>query len=211
MRFGFNEIWRGIDALAKNNGLSVSGLAGKAGLNPTTFNKSKRFGADGRKRWPSTESVNKILEATDTSVMDFLAMASGNEKAVVSITLPLLCISLAERKDVFDDHGYATLSSEWDGIDLTDDIDSNTYILEIDDDRGEPLYRKGDRLVVSPSCDCRSGDRIVVMQKDGSLLLRELKRKTAYQVELKSLLGNGQEVLQTRDIGWIAKIMWVSQ
>ena len=59
-----DDIWRAIDALAAEHGLSASGLARKAGLDPTAFNPSKRIGADGRARWPSTESVAKVLAAT---------------------------------------------------------------------------------------------------------------------------------------------------
>ena len=59
-----SRIWNAIDTLAETHGMSASGLAKKAGLDPTTFNKSKRIAADGRPRWPSTESVAKILQAT---------------------------------------------------------------------------------------------------------------------------------------------------
>ena len=49
------QIWTALDRLAERAGLSPSGLARKAGLDPTTFNKSKRITGDGRERWPSTE------------------------------------------------------------------------------------------------------------------------------------------------------------
>ena len=72
-----DDIWRAIDALAAEHGLSASGLARKAGLDPTAFNPSKRVGADGRARWPSTESVAKILTATGTSIEAFAALVTG--------------------------------------------------------------------------------------------------------------------------------------
>jgi phage repressor protein C with HTH and peptisase S24 domain len=210
MRFGFNEIWRGIDNLAKNKGMSVSGLAGAAGLNPTTFNKSKRIGADGKKRWPSTESVNKILEATDTSVLDFLVMASGQDKGFLSNTLPLLYVSLASKGDFFDEKGCPIISDKWDGIDFFGGIDKYSYVLEVDNEDNSPLYRIGDRLVISPSCDCRAGDRVAVMTKSG-LIFKYLKRRTAMQTELQSLLSDDKEILPNGEILWIAKILWVSQ
>ena len=55
------EIWRAIDRLAAKHGLTASGLARRAGLDATAFNKSKRKGPSGKPRWPSTESVAKIL------------------------------------------------------------------------------------------------------------------------------------------------------
>src|SRR6266404_5715861 len=48
------QIWTALDRLAERSGLSPSGLAKSAGLDPTTFNKSKRITSDGRERWPST-------------------------------------------------------------------------------------------------------------------------------------------------------------
>ena len=47
---------------------SASGLAKRAGLDPTSFNKSKRVTGEGRPRWPSTESLAKVLEATGASL-----------------------------------------------------------------------------------------------------------------------------------------------
>ena len=71
------RIWSAIDALAARHGLSPSGLARRAGLDPTTFNKSKRNAADGRPRWPSTESLSKILDATNTGLDAFTALVGG--------------------------------------------------------------------------------------------------------------------------------------
>ena len=59
-----DSIWAAIDRLAEQHSLTPSGLARRAGLDPTSFNKFKRVGADGRMRWPSTESIAKVLEAT---------------------------------------------------------------------------------------------------------------------------------------------------
>ena len=71
------QIWRAIDALAARNGMSPSGLAKLAGLDPTTFNKSKRGAANGKLRWPSTESLAKILGATGATLDDFVALVAG--------------------------------------------------------------------------------------------------------------------------------------
>src|SRR5688500_1947890 len=68
-------VWAAIDQLAARHGLSPSGLAKKAGLDPTAFNPSKRHGADGRPRWPSTESIAKILAATGEPLEGFVGLA----------------------------------------------------------------------------------------------------------------------------------------
>lgn len=76
--FTHDDIWNGLDALAKTHGYSPSGLAKQAGLDPTSFNKSKRFAKQGkRERWPSTESLSKVLNVTGTSLSDFSKMMSS--------------------------------------------------------------------------------------------------------------------------------------
>jgi phage repressor protein C with HTH and peptisase S24 domain len=74
------QIWRAIDALAAKHGLSPSGLARRAGLDPTSFNKSKRGGA-GKLRWPSTESIAKILAATGATLHEFVALIESERGA----------------------------------------------------------------------------------------------------------------------------------
>src|ERR1700744_3761022 len=71
------DIWRAIDTLAAERGLSASGLARRAGLDATTFNQSKRTTPDGRARWPSTESIAKVLEAAGATLEDFASLVSG--------------------------------------------------------------------------------------------------------------------------------------
>lgn len=212
MRLTFNEIWRGIDNLAKSKGMSVSGLAGKAGLNPTTFNKSKRMGTDGRKRWPSTESVNKVLEATGTDVSEFLSMAAGNKVFLPSRTFPLIGMAKAGRDGFFDDNGLPSSAEGWDGVDFPDGLDENSYALEVMGDSMEPVYRDGDRLLVQPNIDVRKGDRVVVKTRDGEIMVKELKRKSARQIELKSLNPSyGDITFDISEIVWIARVLWVSQ
>ena len=48
MMLSHAQIWNALDRLAERNGMSPSGLAKKAGLDATTFNKSKRITNDGR-------------------------------------------------------------------------------------------------------------------------------------------------------------------
>ena len=74
-----DRVWAAIDALAERHSLSVSGLARRAGLDSTAFNKSKRRSADGRPRWPSTESLAKIMAATSSSMDELFALLEGGE------------------------------------------------------------------------------------------------------------------------------------
>src|SRR5437764_11711641 len=80
-----DQIWGAMDRLAERAGLSASGLARRAGLDPTTFNKSKRITVDGRERWPSTESVAKALAATGSSIEIFVhLMGDGRPRPVAA-------------------------------------------------------------------------------------------------------------------------------
>ena len=73
------QVWAGLDALAGRFDMSASALAKLAGLDPTSFNRSKRLSADTppRPRWPSTESLSKVLAATGVGFAEFAALASG--------------------------------------------------------------------------------------------------------------------------------------
>ena len=77
-----DQIWAALDRLAERAGTIASGLAKRAGLDPTTFNKSKRITAEGRERWPSTESVAKSLAATDTSIDTFVQLIGDAARTV---------------------------------------------------------------------------------------------------------------------------------
>src|SRR4051794_21815137 len=76
------SVWGAIDALAVRHGLSPSALARKAGLDATAFNPSKRHGPepDNRPRWPSTESIAKVLAATGETLDTFVGLAQRREK-----------------------------------------------------------------------------------------------------------------------------------
>ena len=75
-----DDIWTAIERLAAAKGYSPSGLAKQAGLDPTSLNKSKRVSPDGKLRWPSTESISKILTVTDSTMSDFMSLIDNGER-----------------------------------------------------------------------------------------------------------------------------------
>src|SRR6266478_3504239 len=81
------QVWAALDRLAERAGLSPSGLARRAGLDPTTFNKSKRVTADGRERWPSTESLAKALAASGSSIDIFVQLIGDGGRSGQSVPL----------------------------------------------------------------------------------------------------------------------------
>src|SRR5882672_8591910 len=99
-----SQVWTALDRLAERAGMSPSGLAKRSGLDPTTFNKSKRVTADGRERWPSTESVSKALAATNSSIDTFVQLIGDSPRAAQSV--PLLGFAQAGAGGYFDDGGF---------------------------------------------------------------------------------------------------------
>jgi len=203
------QIWGALDRLAERAGLSASGLAKKSGLDPTTFNKSKRVTADGRERWPSTESVAKALAATNSSIDSFVQLIG--DTARTAQTVPLLGFAQAGTGNHFDDGGFPA-GKGWDEMALPSVNDDHAYALEISGDQLRPAFRDGDVIVVSPATPIRRGDRVVVKTRDGEVMAKELKRRTPSAVELCSLNAEHEDrTLAAEDVLWMARILWVSQ
>lgn len=204
-----DQIWTALDRLAERAGLTTSALAKRAGLDPTTFNKSKRVTADGRERWPSTESVAKSLTATHTSIDTFVQLIGDNTRTVQSV--PLLGFARAAAGGHFDASGHPA-GKGWDTMGLPAVNDEHTYALEISGDAMKPAYRDGDVVLVSPGTPIRRGDRVVVKTAGGELMVKELKRRTARTVELQSLdPDHADRTLAAGEVEWIARIVWASQ
>ena len=204
------QIWTALDRLAARAGLSASGLAKKAGLDPTTFNKSKRITPDGRARWPSTESVAKALAATGTSVDTFVQLIQDTGR-VTTQAVPLIGFAEAGVGGYFDDGGYP-VGKGWDEIPFPAVNDENAYALEISGNSMEPAYRDGTVIIVSPALHPRRGDRVVVKTKDGEVMAKELKRRTQKSLELKSLNPEHPDrTLASEEVIWVARIVWASQ
>jgi len=206
-----SDIWRAIDRLAQEYGLSASGLARKAGLDPTTFNKSKRLTRDGKARWPSTESIAKILDATHADLSEFMSYVQGEGTKGVIRHVPLIGLAQAGSQGFFDDAGYPTGGS-WDEIPFPDVADSNAYALEITGDSMEPVFRDGDMVLVSLEANIRRGDRVIVKTREGEVMAKQLRRRSARKIELQSLNPDYEDrSFEMDEIVWIHRIIWASQ
>lgn len=212
-------IWGAIDALAEKYDLSPSGLARKAGLDPTAFNKSKRLGADGRLRWPSTESLSKVLDATGASLDEFMSLINRLDGLPQGsfppqqASIPLLGFAQAGAGGFFDDGGFPA-GQGWDVVDFpaAPNRQAGCYALEVQGDSMMPLYRDGDVLIVEPGAQVRRGDRVVVKTKEGEVMAKVLLRQSARNIELMSLNPeHPNRVFDLPDIDWIARIIWASQ
>ena len=205
------KLWKALDALARREGTSPSGLARRAGLDATSFNRSKRFGPGEppRPRWPSTESLTRVLEATGISLGDFAALA--DDAPLVSTSIPLLGLAQAGADGFFDDAGLP-LADGWEQTHLPSVKDS-LLSLQIAGDSMTPLYREGDKVIVDrEATDVRKGDRVVVRTTGGETLAKEIAALNARDVILASINpAYPPRALPRRDILWMARILWVSQ
>ena len=205
------RVWAAIDALASRHGMTASGLARKAGLDATSFNKSKRVSPEGRERWPSTESSSKILKATGATLEDFLRLVEPSGSLRRS-TIPLIGMEEAMSGKVFNEEGMPNEGPGWDEIEFPDFGQEKVFALEVTGDGLGPLYRDGDILIVSPTASTRKGDRIVVCTTGGQILAQELKRRSAKTLEMTSLAKDQEDqVIPAEEIAWSARIMWARQ
>jgi phage repressor protein C with HTH and peptisase S24 domain len=212
--FTHDQVWHGIDRLARERGLTASGLARRAGLDPTTFNPSKRVTKQSKPRWPSTESLAKILSATETSLDDFVALMADRPLDAAPMTAHRLrCIAMdqAARPELFDASGFPT-GRAWDEIDFPNLDDPHAYALEVRGDDFLPTYRDGDLVIVSPTAGIRRRDRIMLKTKAGAILAGTLLRRTAQRVEIAPFADDLEpQVLAIKDVAWQARVVWVSQ
>ena len=208
------DIWRALDTLAAEYGLSASGLAKRSGLDATTFNPSKRRMPDGRARWPSTESLSKVLVATGASLEAFTALVTGSpvfNSGRPARRIPLVGFAQAGLDGFFDDAGFP-VGGSWDEVGLPEIADPHAYALEIAGDSMTPVFRDGDMVVVSPAAPIRRGDRVVARTLGGEVMAKQLARRSARRMELKSLNPEHRDrSFDLTDIAWVHRIIWASQ
>lgn len=203
------QVWNALDRLAAHAGLSVSGLAKRAGLDPTTFNKSKRITPDGRARWPSTESIAKALGATGTSLASFVRLTEEGGLRDPQ-TLPMIDVARAAEPGRFDADGAPT-GPDWETTALPAPGDQRAYALAIAGDAWRPVYRDGDMVVISPAAPIGPGNRVVVKTRDGALMIAELRRQGSKTLELQEVNSDAERTLPGADVLWIARIVWSRQ
>jgi phage repressor protein C with HTH and peptisase S24 domain len=211
------DIWRALDTLAEENGLSASGLAKRSGLDPTTFNPSKRIMPDGRARWPSTESLAKALNATGATMEEFAALVMGARalpgagRPSTARRIPLIGFAQAGGEGYFDDGGYP-VGGAWDEVGLPDVNDPHAYALEISGESMEPVFRDGDTVIVSPAAPIRRGDRVVLRTNAGEVMAKQLARRSARRVDVRSLNpAHPDYSFDLSEVTWIHRIVWASQ
>lgn len=211
-----DQIWCAIDRLANSFGYSPSGLAKQSGLDPTSFNKSKRHGPDGKPRWPSTESLSRVLAATGATMSDFIALVDEDQdnenNANNVLSMPTINLAKTKDKTVFDKNGFP-LSEQWETIDFLNFNNQKYHAIKINNDSLSPTYRRDDILIISPQDKVSNGDRVIIKTQKGNITAKELVKQNVTQIEVRDFNNDVQEneIIPTQDIVWMNRISWVSQ
>ncbi len=203
-----SQIWAAIDGLAVRYDLSVSGLAKKAGLDPTTFNKSKRITNDGRDRWPSTESVAKVLQATHTSITDFVYMIAAGHDAPTFYTQNdrmALEEGFSESSDDFVTTGnYIEIFLKHCG--------DNSLVIDDFEDHMSPFYREGDILIVNQQSKFQTGDRIVIKLSNQTFVPGIFEKQNKSSLTLSFAHPDySPKTFKKSEFTMIGRIVWVRQ
>jgi phage repressor protein C with HTH and peptisase S24 domain len=215
------DIWRAIDTLAAERGLSTSGLARAAGLDPTSFNPSKRRSSDGKLRWPSTESIAKVLAATGSGFDAFAGLVLGARtlprgRSAGARRVPVIGLAQAGQDGFFDDAGYPA-GGGWDHVALPRteaalSDDPHAFGLTIHGNSMEPVYREGDVIIVSPAAPVRVGDRVVARTSAGEVMAKLLRRRSAQRLELASFNPDHKLLMfAPQEIVALHRIVWATQ
>ena len=204
----YEQVWAAVDNLAKANGLSPSGLAKKAGLDSTTFNKSKRVRPDGKKRWPSLESINKILLACNMNFEQFYNLGFEDVNTEVLSAIPYIKMSKLRSFDKMYQNSFDT--AEWGKIRFPDSAD-NLYAVSVDTKKYAPVFLPSTMLVVSKNSEVRRGDKVLMALKNNKVMIMEFVKRTPKTVELNSILDIEEEMeVDIKDIKTINRIVWAS-
>ena len=160
-----DRLWHAIDALAAKEGISPSYLARLAGLDASIFNRSKRFHPNGRPRWPSTESIARILSATGLSTEAFFVELVGGAT--------VRCVVFRGHSRRQGCQGYSTFdrrspirppfTKEAAPTDLSQLFTEGyqtrgscscerVFLLVIDDDGFSPFFKRGASLLLGLFC-----------------------------------------------------------
>ena len=100
----------------------------------------------------------------------------------------------------------------WDEIPFPEVADEHAYALEITGESMMPVFRDGDRIIVSPGASIRRGDRVVVRTNGGEVMAKVLLRHTAQRIELKSFNAAFEDrSFALSEVAFMHRIIWASQ
>ncbi|NHO32356.1 helix-turn-helix transcriptional regulator [Acetobacter fallax] len=172
-------LWRTIDLIAAERGLSPSGLARASGLDATAFNPSKRRTPDGRSRLPRMETILHLLDAAGLSFSTFVDLFDGDRTTAVPFppspaqtsasavtVIRMIRFSRLRLPDLFDRAFLPTgriAEGRWTEIaSPATRSGPHDYAIRLDSEACEPVFRQGSLLLIAPASSVRNGDRVLI-------------------------------------------------
>lgn len=159
-----DDLWEALDALALEQGLTPSGLARAAGLDPTTFNPSRRISPHGDMRWMALPTLLRALDVLKISPADFIRRLEGEGRgqgAAAARRIRGLPLSRLRGSGLFDSTGRPN-GVLWEDVTLPCAVTGDAYAVRVDTDGMEPLLREGSSLVLMPDMPPRRSDRVLL-------------------------------------------------
>ncbi len=208
------DLWRALDTLAAEHGMTPSGLARAAGLDATSFNRSKRTGADGRLRWPSTESLSRVLTATGASLENFSALvagsrALGHHRRERDRRVRVARLGGRSLACGFDGEGQPS-GAGWEPREAPALSAPGDYGLAVETAELAPALCEGDLVMVSPDAAVRSGDRVVACV-NGAVSPALLQDRSADEVVLMPFNGGAARACSGVALRWMHRIVWIGR
>ncbi len=202
--FTHADIWVALDRLAIAHGYSTSGLAKKAGLDPTTFNKSKRITPDGKPRWPSTESISKSLAATEATLSDLIGFIENTPAPSASNGKMSL--------DHYDVSQNALKKLNQKTLPALLHLPKESFALTLGTAQWAPRYKKGATLIVNPAASYEIDDIIFVETHASQFFIMALDEDDEDSLSLRAIVLNEPDRrIDKTDILKSAKILWAAQ
>lgn len=209
MMLTHDRIWSALDRLAERYGLTPSGLARKAGLDPTTFNRSKRsdYPMSGRTKWPSTLSVSKVLTATGASLEEFTRLIDP-KVARARAMIPVIGMRKARLGRSWND-GWPIDGPDWDEVALAP-AGEKMFAIRVDGRDLEPVFRAGDVVILSPTASMREGDRVMIRMRSGDIVAKKIVGHDRTTFRIRALAEeHADRAVPKHEISWIARVMAV--
>ena len=206
------DVWRGIDRLADEIGVTPSRLARMAGLDQAVFSSARRRKPDGSLHWPAMGSLAKVLRVANISIGDFVSYMHADPATRAGFKLPCIAFSDAAPAERYDEAGFPR-GPNWDWIEFPDLQDPRCFGLRLEDDAYAPVYRTGDLVVCAPGLSAHRGDRIVYRRPGAAarLFIGVLIRQTPFTTHIGAPDGLSAETLPAADVSWITRVAWVGQ
>ena len=204
------NLWTAIDTLARMNGFSTSGLAKKAGLDPTIFNKSKRISVDGRLHWPTTESIAKILGVNNSSFGQFASIIHNKAGQGDYINLPQAKLSGLQGKASFiNPNGHIDPDLRIKHTDSTG-IDCQSFMVKINTNSYAPMFEKKSSVIATTNGGVRKSDIAIIALTSGSSIIAKIHKLSSHIVEIISLEESNEthSIILNKDILWMARILY---